>query len=154
MYTINQMCRSSKGTWQWNPLEASFDERLNMGYFLKGLSVFGRKICKFSVILAPPIWTAWVVTPFSFYTFKGKLTVIAYEKCNEFLNAGYILNGFKCFDRLIKGMIDTDGHSLYNWKISRNQILVCHEACEKLTSDLASSGFYPLSFRFLPPLGN
>ena len=33
--------------------------------------------------------------PFVLSIFKGELTMIAYAKFDGFLNAGYILNGFK-----------------------------------------------------------
>ena len=44
-------------------------------------------------------------TAFSFWIFKGGLSMTTYAKFNEFLNVGYFLNGlssFRCYSDLVE----------------------------------------------------
>ena len=70
-----------------------FDEILNMGFLLNGLSILDVKLANLV-----PLWRHILVTTPShslLQIFKDELTNIANAKFNGILNVGYILNGFK-----------------------------------------------------------
>ena len=74
-----------------------------MSFFFKRTFNFTREICKFSVILAPPIWTE-LVTPFLFPIFEGELTTIAchFNGCLIFISLGVAVDYYLAKSRLSK----------------------------------------------------